>query len=223
MIYVTGDLHGDITRLRSKEFKKLRRRDTLIVAGDFGFVWDGSKSERFRLWRLSHLRYNLLFIDGTHDNLDLLDQYSQEEYCGGKARRIGKRLLYLCRGEVFTLEGKKVFVMGGGESTDTEDRVEGVSWWAREQPSMDELRYARDNLQKNDFVVDYIVSHDCSTTLSDFMEITKNKSRVTPLGAFFEALSKNCKFTRWVFGSYHQDKRIPASYLAVYKNVVPLE
>lgn len=35
MIYLTGDLHGDIERLKSKEMKKLKKGDTLIVCGDF--------------------------------------------------------------------------------------------------------------------------------------------------------------------------------------------
>ena len=46
MICVTGDLHGDITRFRSPVLKKLRRGDALIITGDFGCIWDGSKKEK---------------------------------------------------------------------------------------------------------------------------------------------------------------------------------
>ena len=46
MIYVTGDLHGEEERLYSRSMKKLREGDTLIVCGDFGFVWDGSGREK---------------------------------------------------------------------------------------------------------------------------------------------------------------------------------
>lgn len=221
MIYVTGDTHGDIARFKSREMKKLRRRDTLIVTGDFGFIWDGSRREKRQLRWLSHRRYNLLFVDGTHDNFDLLSQYPEVEYCGGKARKIGKRLYYLCRGEVFTIENKTVFAMGGGESLDLDVRIPGVSWWPQEQPSMPELRNARNNLAKYDDRIDFIVTHDCSTTLMDFIDMDNN--RITPLNAFFEVVGKNCRFTRWAFGCYHQDKRIPASYIAVFKSVMPLE
>lgn len=31
MIYVTADLHGDATRLRTKEIRRLKKGDTLIV------------------------------------------------------------------------------------------------------------------------------------------------------------------------------------------------
>ena len=37
MIYVTADLHGDATRLRTKEIRRLKKGDTLIVLGDLGF------------------------------------------------------------------------------------------------------------------------------------------------------------------------------------------
>ena len=46
MIYVTGDIHADLDRFKGKEAKKLKKGDTLIVCGDFGFVWDGSKKEQ---------------------------------------------------------------------------------------------------------------------------------------------------------------------------------
>ena len=43
MILVTGDMHGEWERFGDKALKKLKKGDTLIVCGDFGFVWDNSK------------------------------------------------------------------------------------------------------------------------------------------------------------------------------------
>ena len=40
MVYVTGDLHGDYSRFKRPEMKKLRAGDILLVCGDFGFIWD---------------------------------------------------------------------------------------------------------------------------------------------------------------------------------------
>ena len=129
MLYTTGDLHGELGRFKQKEWKKrLRRGDTLLVCGDFGFVWDGCRREQKPLRWLSRRRYQIVFVDGTHDNLDLLAQYPLEDFCGGKARRLGERLWYLCRGECYLLEGKRVFALGGGESPDRELRTPGVSW-----------------------------------------------------------------------------------------------
>ena len=46
MVYITGDTHGDLSRFETAAAKKLKKGDTLIVLGDFGFVWDGSAAEK---------------------------------------------------------------------------------------------------------------------------------------------------------------------------------
>lgn len=72
MIYLTGDTHGGMERFQSKEAKQLKKGDTLIICGDFGFIWDGSKGEEKHLKWLGKRRYTIAFVEGTHDNLDRL-------------------------------------------------------------------------------------------------------------------------------------------------------
>ena len=48
MVHITGDTHGEIDshKLTVKNFpqqKLMTKSDSLIVCGDFGCVWDGSK------------------------------------------------------------------------------------------------------------------------------------------------------------------------------------
>ena len=45
MVYVTGDTHGDIKRFSDPRLRSLKKGDTLIICGDFGFIWDGSNME----------------------------------------------------------------------------------------------------------------------------------------------------------------------------------
>ena len=49
MVYLTGDTHGDIDRFKHGKLRWLGKRDTVVVLGDFGFVWDGSREEQKRL------------------------------------------------------------------------------------------------------------------------------------------------------------------------------
>ena len=67
MIYVTADTHGDLERFKGSKTRWLRKTDTLIVLGDFGFLWDGSREEQKKLHWLTKRRYKLLFLDGCHD------------------------------------------------------------------------------------------------------------------------------------------------------------
>lgn len=115
MVYVTADLHGDADRFNSKEIRQLKKGDTLIVLGDFGFLWQDTPKEKKFLKKLGKKKYQILFLDGAHENFDLLEQYPLEDWSGGQVRRIEGNLLYLTRGQVYVIEGKRIFVMGGGE------------------------------------------------------------------------------------------------------------
>ena len=49
MYYITGDMHGDESRIYDKEWYKLKPGDTLIVLGDFGFYGMAASAKRKRL------------------------------------------------------------------------------------------------------------------------------------------------------------------------------
>ena len=59
MVYVTGDMHGDYSRFDSPAIKQLKKGDTLIICGDFGFVWDNSKIEQKILKKLAGKKFNI--------------------------------------------------------------------------------------------------------------------------------------------------------------------
>ena len=87
MVYLTGDTHGDIQRFKQGKLRWLGKKDTVVVLGDFGFVWDGSAAERKRLDWLRKRPYTILFLDGSHENYDLLAQYPETELFGGRVRQ----------------------------------------------------------------------------------------------------------------------------------------
>jgi predicted phosphodiesterase len=217
LIYITGDLHGDLARFKSKAMRKLKKNDTLIVLGDFGFLWEGGKAEAKRLKWIGKRKYQVLFVEGTHDNLDLLGQYPQSEWCGGQTRLISGKLRHLCRGGVFTIEGQSIFAFGGGDSADADVRD---NWWSRELPSQEEIAETRERLASRSWAVDYIVTHQCSRKLKTFLALGQDEVNV--MDAFFDEIRESCQYTRWFFGSYHINKIIPPGEMAVYDAVVPV-
>ena len=52
MVYLTGDTHGELDRFKEGELRRAGKGDFVVVLGDFGFVWDGSKAEQKNLDRL---------------------------------------------------------------------------------------------------------------------------------------------------------------------------
>jgi predicted phosphodiesterase len=223
MIYVTGDTHGELDRFKSKAAKGIRKGDSLIVCGDFGFVWNGSHEEEKRLRWLSKRRYRILFVEGTHDNLDLLARYPEEDFCGGRARHIAGGVYQLLRGQVYEIEGKKIFAFGGGESEDQDVRAEGISWWRQELPAQEELEVARDNLARHKNAVDFIVTHQCSAAILSLLQLDGPAARVNVLGAFFDWVSRNVRYRAWYFGSLHLDKAIPPNAVGLFEKILPVQ
>lgn len=222
MIYITGDLHGEYSRFTKTGINKLKKGDTLIVCGDFGFVWNGGKKEQKLLKKIGKKDFNTVFVTGCHDNYDLLKEYPEQEWCGGKVRVLSGRLMQLCRGEIYTLEGKSFFAFGGGESTDGMLREENNLWWPEEQPNKVEEDYAFQKLEQWGYKVDYIITHDAPVSLCEFLGVppTDVNSRINNV---LERVGKLVEFKCWFFGKLHQDKVITSHHCAVYLKVIPVE
>ncbi|MCI1966227.1 MAG: metallophosphoesterase [Oscillospiraceae bacterium] len=220
MIYLTADTHGEYDRFSSPQMRKLKEGDTLIVCGDFGFIWDGGQAEKKILKKLGKKKYKILFLDGAHENYDLLEQYPVSEWNGGKVRQISGNLYHLLRGQVYEIEGKKVFAFGGGESEEKQMRMEAGKWWEREMPTMDEMLEGAENLKTVEKRVDYIVTHtpppNMGTGFSDYGMGGKNQ-----LEAFFEQLVKQVKYEKWFFGSLHIDRKVTVKNYSVFQQILP--
>lgn len=201
--------------------KKLKKNDTLIICGDFGFFWDGSKKEKSVLKKLASKDYTIAFVDGCHENFDILESYPISEWNGGKARIINKNIVHLMRGQIYTIEDKKIFTFGGGHSQDFEFRGSSENWWEREQPTHDEIREAIRNLDENNNTVDYIITHEPPASLKDCLNV--DVLQRLEVHAFFEDIIKTCKYSKWFFGKCHIDKHIPIRFYAVFSNITPLK
>lgn len=220
MIYVTGDTHGELSCFDNQWIRRLKKNDSLIICGDFGFLWDNSEEEQKNLKYLSKRRYNILFVDGTHENFDMLDTYPIVDYMGGKARMIAENIYYLMRGQIYEIDGKSIFSFGGGESPEKELRMQMGKWWKREMPSLDEMKAAFENLKKHDLRVNYVITHEPSANIKNMID---HKSDINSVAAFFDGLEKNISFDKWFFGSQHIDRKITSKHYAVFNSIIPTE
>ena len=75
----------------------------------------------------TELPFSVLFVDGNHENFDLLNSYPVEIWKGGKVHRVKPNITHLMRGQVFEIEGKTIFTFGGATSIDRDFRTEGMS------------------------------------------------------------------------------------------------
>jgi len=222
MIYVTGDVHcpHDVKKLATERWsaqKSLTKDDYLIVCGDMGIVWDGSRSDHYWQEWFQSKPFTTLFVDGNHENHVMLNNYLVQDWNGGKVHFIKPRVIHLMRGQVYNIVGVKLFTMGGASSHDKEYRIEGLSWWPEELPSDDEYAEAEKNLEANDWKVDLVISHCTADSVQRQLAYWYEHDKLTN---FFETVIKErLDYKHWYFGHYHDDRDIDEKHHCIYQEV----
>ncbi|APU60766.1 metallophosphoesterase family protein [Clostridium botulinum] len=227
MIFVTGDTHIpiDIEKLNFLDCKNLTKDDYVIICGDFGAIWNNSKQELY--WRewLNNKPWTTLFVDGNHENFDLLNSYKVEEWYGGKVHFITENIIHLMRGQIFNIDDKKIFTMGGATSTDKENRIKNISWWEEEIPNQIEMTEGLDNLEKHNNEVDYILTHTCSSsTLQDITEVYGFQPKPEDaVNKYLEIIEGKVKFRKWYFGHFHEDIEIDEKHTMIFEKIIRIQ
>lgn len=224
MVYITGDMHGDQSRFNTKEIKQLQPGDTLIICGDFGFVWDDDKKEKEFLKWLGSRKYNVCFLDGPHDNFDRIYACRKTVWKGGLVHRISGTLFHMCRGQIFNIDGYKIFTFGGGESSDRDMVGDAKRWFKDELPSPDEMREGAENLDEAGLAVDYIVTHEPPSVVKRALQLRSGKNAyVNKLNGYLEEISRGVTYEKWFFGSVHEDRPVTKKHIAVFQDVLPID
>jgi Calcineurin-like phosphoesterase. len=245
MIYITGDTHGDIRRFNTDSFfeqKEMTKDDYVIVLGDFGMVWDWqgeSRYERYWLDWLEGKSFTTLFIDGNHDNHDRLNDMPVEEWHGGKVHKIRPSIFHLMRGQVFDIEGLKVFTFGGASSHDIKDgilepgdpripkwnkdmfklfRVNKESWWERELPTEEEMEEGLKNLEKVNWTVDFVLTHCTSSSTTALIDEGHYGQDI--LTKYLQDIKEKLTYKKWFFGHHHMDMEINDKEICLFEQII---
>lgn len=226
MIYLTGDTHIpiDISKLNVKNFpdqKNMTKDDYLIIVGDFGLLWNREYDKEELYWKqwLEDKNFTTLFLDGNHENHKRLlsgfiateiiengletNEYKIEEKFGGYVGKISPSIYHLRRGEVYIIENKKIFVMGGALSIDKQQRLIDISWWKEEEPNYKEFCYGIDNLKKNDNKVDYILGHTITSAV--IHKYFDNDGKYDSVSNYFDHITSFISFDGFYCGHFHRD------------------
>jgi len=197
MIYVTGDTHAEFSRFTKKSKWRTRFKpgagDYVIVCGDFGLLWADDEMLKYNLDWMSRLPFTILWVQGNHENYDMIETYPIEVWNGGKVRKILDNVILLERGQVFTIDGKTFFTFGGASCHDVQGgifdrndpnysdlikeanrrglpyRVKHLSWWEQELPTEEEMQEGRKNLERVDYCVDYVITHCASSGMQELV------------------------------------------------------
>lgn len=249
MIYITGDCHSEFQRFNKESFpeqKEMTKQDYVIICGDFGGIRDNDRSGKGEKWWLDWLEnkpYTTLFVDGNHENFDRLYAHPTESWMGGKVHKFRPSVIHLMRGQVFTIDGRKLFTFGGARSHDIADgilepddphyklkkkrldmlerkkyRTNHVDWWEQEMPSKEEMKEGRRNLETAGNTVDYIITHCCASSTQELLG--NDEFSANELTDYFQELKETVNFKKWFFGHYHDNQMMTEKEILLYEQII---
>ncbi len=224
MLFIASDIHGiiNIDVLKKDNFPvQAGEEDYLLICGDAGIVWDGGQQdEKLKQWYDSQI-YTTLFVDGNHENFDLLNCYPISYWKRGKIHRISDKIIHLMRGQVYEgiVDKEKIFVFGGAFSIKKLRGDYKVPIWNEEMPVEHEYNEGKTNLLKCGFSVDYIFTHSCPKSCLTELPASYYDEGEKELNDYLEWIHEHVKYRSWCFGHFHCDKKI-GNLTALYKKIV---
>lgn len=226
MIYITGDTHGDFTRIfYFCEEHKTSKEDVLIILGDAGINYYLGKRDKKLKEQLNQLPITLFCLKGNHEKYpENIQGYKLKEWNEGQVfyEEEYQNILFAKDGEIYNLNGNKTLVIGGAYSVDKYYRLQrGWSWFEDEQPSEEIKSYTENNLEKNNWKVDMVLSHTCPLeTVPEHLFLPgidqSTVDKTTEI--WLQKISDKLDYQKWYFGHYHGEW-INGKYELMFKNI----
>ena len=220
-LFVCGDTHipNDIKKLSTKNWltqKELTKDDVLVQLGDFGGIWypllTNPEQEYWLEW-LAEKNFTTAVVLGNHENYDVIETLPWTTKWGNDVQVLvypGGDIYFLKRGATYNINGKKILAIGGALSIDKHHRSEGISWWRQESINSTEINNCFQDLDKNGYEVDYVLTHTCPARIvMEFIHSTYwNYGKIKdPTAEFLDEIDNLVTFKEWHFGHMHMDYR----------------
>lgn len=210
MIYFFSDVHGDKHFKGLKEYLSMASEtDLLIILGDIELNFAKTEENAFFTEFFLSIKKNIAFIDGNHENHPYLNSFPEETWNGGCVNRLSDNIIRLKRGNVYDIEGKSFFVMGGCKSSPKWKEM-GL-WYEGEEPSEEELSLAYENLKNHKNKVDYVLTHN-------YMRYKPWDEPVPPMSliGISDYIDSSVDFGHWYSGHWHENKALDEKHTLVY-------
>ena len=248
-VWITGDIHGDPTRLGSKFWKRFPLTDGkddnfVIITGDFGLVWAypcESRQENNWLNWLESKNFTTLWCDGNHENFDRIysSEYPVEEWHGGKVQFIRPHVIHLMRGEIYDILDAKFFVFGGAQSHDIRDGIldpekdkEKIKDWNKRWNvsfRVNHRSWWKEEQPSEAEMQNGLANLDKAGNKVDFIISHGCPQQVAsmmgyfetdPISAYFNTIAETVQFDDWYFGHYHRNETIMCKFHCLYDNII---
>ena len=216
MIIITGDKHGDFRRIDALcSLAGTTKDDLLIILGDAGINYYGSKREEQFKHTLARLPITMLCIHGNHERRpESLGFYQEAEWRGGIVYMQPEfpNLMFAKDGEIYDINGKKCVAIGGAYSVDKAYRIaRNLGWWADEQPTDEIKRRVESRLDKENWHIDVVLSHTSPLKYEPremFLDFIDDSRVDKSTEIWLDAIEGRLDYGQWFCGHYHTNKTI---------------
>ena len=194
---------------------QLTREDNVIILGDVGICWRKDKKDMWEYiekWERIDNTPMLYFIDGNHENFDILNSLPINNNEG----ILSEHIRWLKRGTVKIFENKKCLFIGGAESLDKDRRIKHLSWWEEESITEEDIK----SIEKDNY--DYVFTHCAPRSILDeylyllvdfiFDQDTISHNSEDKL----ELIKNSISFDQWWFGHYHKNLRLDDNFMCLF-------
>lgn len=226
--FLIGDIHGDITPIRTFYENNRARldfaesRNYMILLGDVGanFALTGRRDMKFKM-ELSKYPFIYICLRGNHEaRVTLAVEHDpekweiQSKYNGTiYVEKDFPHIEYLSDSPaIYQLAGYKTFSIPGAYSIDKWYRLShGWTWYDDEQLTEDEMESGR-KLKETNQPFDLIISHTCPLNYepTDLFITGIDQSQVdNSMERYMNEIEYNLDYKRWVWGHFHADRLFP--------------
>lgn len=165
MVYVTGDTHGDLTRIKNFIVRfNCTSDDIIVILGDVGINYYGSNQETKAKFRYNNYGPTIFCIQGNHEERPFnISTYKEKEWHGGIVyyEEEFPNIIFAKDGEIYDIDNKKCLVLGGAYSVDKWYRIMRTyvkyQFTLPEMLTQEEYEYAlmfiQGQYKDNDFVI----------------------------------------------------------------------
>ena len=210
MIYITGDTHRDFYRLHSIAKNK---DNMIIILGDAGINHCLNVEDNELKQYLNDMNVKLFCVQGNHEERpENISSYKEIDMFEGKVFIEDEypNLIFAKNGELYTIDGNSVLVIGGAYSVDKDYRLAyGHRWFKDEQLTESEKEEILHKYSGKH--VDIILSHTCPLKYEPtevFMKGLDQSKVDKSMEMFLDKLEENIDYDKWYCGHFHTEKQI---------------